>query len=1302
MKGVAIALGALLAVAAPALLLGLPDPPPGPPAPRIRLVPQSSDDRLEDIYISRDSSRLVTHDRGFSPRLWDPRAGRLLSVLSGHEDTIGYVASVADGSQLLTVSESEIRLWDLVYGDTVDQFKTEDYDLAVAELDGTGKRMAIGTWDGVVLVRDVGSESYELLPFGFLKVHDLEFEAQSGALVAVHAGGGVALWERGAQEPKWSVFVSEMPARWVSFSADGSKVLVTTLDNTALTLDSRTGETLWNVPHFVASKGFSPTTLMSAIFVNDGQERVLTAAESGDLEIRDLETGEILRRMTGHDGAIREIRVTEDGKRVATAGDDNTIRFWEVATGEELPYMDQPVVPTAGTFAADGSAFWMGYVDGSIRRHDLPSGDVGREFEGAVGQPLAFQALDDGRFWHDEGWRSTIYRLPDPGQAPVVIDSDGPVAISRDGRRIGFFRNRSGTTSYIVFDGEDGSGLYQYDAYRTGIFSADSQTLLLWDEGREVLLVEPEDGDPIAAWTWPEETEITNVAISPDGQWVASTGHLDDTAIVWNGRTGESLVTVGGVESYVSLVAFSASSQLAFVGDGDVVAVVRLPSGEPVLDLTMGDPEGGVVNAEFSPDDRYLAVAKQEMILVFDLEQPDAEPWVLREAMLPWADAFWSADSTRLLVLRQNLVEEWDVRNRDLVQTLPLEDVANDAGYWRERDVIYTIDATGGLGIWGPKPLVSTTAGNKLGAFVTKNDESWLVLDGDGRYDASNPNDVTGAAYVYRFEGGLEPIDVPQLKAQFYEPGLLGKLVGSDRSPRRPVPELQQLRLYPDLTVTPGKSALRVNVGLKERDGGGLGQVLVYLNGKEVLRRPGAGYFTLDLAAYERFLLPETFLPEGRGNELQVVATNDAGDLRGRPVTLDVGVPENLRAPDVTLFGLFVGAGDYVGSYGDLQAPPDDAVAMESALRQAAGRLLGSRVKMTLLTTRPGHERPTRRAILDWLKQTATQANSTDIVLVFMAGHGVSRLGEVSDYFFLTPDADPAEMNAVVASTAAVSGEELREGLSQIPANKQVVILDTCHSGSAEVALLSTARSVSGDYRRAWEAIRDATGTWLLAGAAADQKSYEAPSVDHGLLTYSLLEPIDRLTEDALRRGEGGDLFLDVERWLSYAVARVDSLKTELRIPGAQQPQFRRNDSDRSFDLGTIDESFRGSVGLVPPKPIVLVGEFDMDKLDPLGLEDSIRAAAGESTKLKLWPEVRKHPGVFRVAGSYEVAEERIVLKLYLQRFDDKAVVSNIEVVELEAQVSELGQLARRVIEQVEARVEQLEAKPVGVGQSSG
>ena len=112
-------------------------------------------------------------------------------------------------------------------------------------------------------------------------------------------------------------------------------------------------------------------------------------------------------------------------------------------------------------------------------------------------------------------------------------------------------------------------------------------------------------------------------------------------------------------------------------------------------------------------------------------------------------------------------------------------------------------------------------------------------------------------------------------------------------------------------------------------------------------------------------------------------------------------------------------------------------------------------------------------------------------MLVYLAGHGVTHGGQDGDWYYLTADAQSGDLaDSAVRKQVSMSSAELTELLKAAPAQKQVLILDTCHSGRV-VEKLTEKRDVPGSQVRALERVKDRTGMHVLAGCAADSVSYE-------------------------------------------------------------------------------------------------------------------------------------------------------------------------------------------------------------------
>jgi hypothetical protein len=145
---------------------------------------------------------------------------------------------------------------------------------------------------------------------------------------------------------------------------------------------------------------------------------------------------------------------------------------------------------------------------------------------------------------------------------------------------------------------------------------------------------------------------------------------------------------------------------------------------------------------------------------------------------------------------------------------------------------------------------------------------------------------------------------------------------------------------------------------------------------------------------------------------------------------------------------------------------------------------------------------------------------------------------------------------------------------------------------------LANGRDLSPDQIRAIEFLKDATGSWILMGRAADAVSYEANRYAQGLLTYALLEGMQGQALDEDR--------VEVARLFAFAQRQVVDLAKG--IGGIQQPLLSAP-KGQTFPIGLLTTEARKEIRLAMPKPQLLRARaLDDNDLDGLKLEPALRA----------------------------------------------------------------------------------------------
>jgi len=558
-------------------------------------------------------------------------------------------------------------------------------------------------------------------------------------------------------------------------------------------------------------------------------------------------------------------------------------------------------------------------------------------------------------------------------------------------------------------------------------------------------------------------------------------------------------------------------------------------------------------------------------------------------------------------------------------------------------------------------------SGRELATIIPVGYRNWVCIAPNGLFDAS-----PGAMELMYFSFGRETIELEQLKERYYEPGLMQKLLGFSDDPLRSVEGFDSVALYPVVSLELDTLAHELKIKLSPRNGG-LGKVSVFVNGKEVIEdaNPPQGFerkrstaLSVNLALYSRYFL------QGSLNTISVRAYNEAGWLRSpvhsvayRPRfaqskgTGNNSVPSTTFQPtrDAALYAIIVGTANYAGTKLDLKFPGKDAEAMAQAIRQAGSQLFGAdSVFIRLLTTdtTDANLHPTKANIRAAFEDFKNQAKAEDILLVYLSGHGVT-YGDAdrAQFYYLTQDIASENLSDEgIRSAHAISSGDLTKWINDIPAQKQVMILDACNSGRVVEALESGTKSLNSTQIRALDRMKDRTGMFVLAGSAADKVSYEASQYGQGLLTYSLLEWMKY-------RALEGDSTVDVVRLFEYARDRVPKLASE--IGGIQTPTMATPNSG-GFAVGLINE--RVEIPLPQMKPVFIRNVFQNEDSfdDELGLgqalADYFRSVTAKGAQAGLiYVDVSEYKNAYSLKGLYGVAGDAVAVRARL--FKGKTVV---------------------------------------------
>jgi RNA polymerase sigma factor (sigma-70 family) len=312
----------------------------------------------------------------------------------------------------------------------------------------------------------------------------------------------------------------------------------------------------------------------SVVFSPDGKT-VATASHDMTIRLWDVASGKELRQFRGHHGAVLTVAFSPDGKLLASGSQgDPMVRLWQVNSGKDFRQLQghQGGV-TCVAFYPDGKILASGGQDHVIRLWKVATGQEIRQFIG------------------HQGGVQTVAFSPDGKSLASGENSDNTIRLWEvaTGKEFQQLRAHKGMVYRVTYS-VDGKVLAS---------SGEDQTIRLWDvaKRKEIRqLLRPQAGEN--AWA-------TGLAFAPDGKTLASGGG-ERTIVVWELGTGKVLRELKGHQS--------ASLAVAFSPDGRTLASAGADQTVRLWDVTAGQeihpPQGHqhtVCSVAFSPDGRILA-----------------------------------------------------------------------------------------------------------------------------------------------------------------------------------------------------------------------------------------------------------------------------------------------------------------------------------------------------------------------------------------------------------------------------------------------------------------------------------------------------------------------------------------------------------------------------------------------------------------------------------------------------------------------------------------------------------------------
>ena len=349
--------------------------------------------------------------------------------------------------------------------------------------------------------------------------------------------------------------------------------------------------------------------VFSAAFSPDGKS-LASASLDNTVRLWNIANGKPLATLHGHEESVYSVAFSPDGKTLVSASEDKTVRLWDAASGKPLSILrgHEKSVQSAA-FSPDGKTIASVSEDKTVRLWNVASGEQLAALRGHEESVYSVAFSPDGKTLASGSLDNTM-RLWDvaSGKPLSILRAHGgsvsSVAFSPNGRTLA---SGSGDKTVRLWDVASGKNLSTLRGHEGAIysvaFSPDGKTLVSGSLDKTMRLWDVVSGKPLAILR-EHEGAVFSVAFSPNQRALVSASK-DKTVRLWDIARDKPLVTLRGHERSVTSVAFSPDGKTLASGSWDDSVQLREVASGKLLATLLGHEEP-VYGVAFSPDGKTL------------------------------------------------------------------------------------------------------------------------------------------------------------------------------------------------------------------------------------------------------------------------------------------------------------------------------------------------------------------------------------------------------------------------------------------------------------------------------------------------------------------------------------------------------------------------------------------------------------------------------------------------------------------------------------------------------------------------
>jgi len=1058
-----------------------------------------------------------------------------LIIRQGHSAAINEIIYSPDGNYIFSASDDKtIKMWDVKSGIDIKSFNGHTHPVKCIAITSSGNKIISGDADGKIIVWDVNNKDE---PIHFIQGHEgavNTIEVYENNLFFLSGGKDeiIKKWDINTGKPEKSIEAATSEIRAISIHPNQQTAVVggqKTNDVELIIVDLENGNKTDDILNYYKNSGLTKAYIYGVL--------------SGFSIATNIAKGNIGKDML--DFFIIDysnIAFMKDGKTVLIS--QNMYMPMAAAKDEEEETGNSTV--SLVNISPDGKKFvnpkkpkrWMiAYSNArAVFNDDQTKIILNKKYSINV-YDMEKAEFPDGKLKEVQGYEPPLVKEFKGGSVAwlnsIAMSPDYKTAASSDDQH-----------SIKLWDMETGRIFRKLEGFVRPALSVDAMPdgkhILVGSERKNMTMWDITTGRLVREFD--RSPTINQIDISNNGKYIATTSPGTSFFKVWNFKSGRLLKSILEKNKEFTWVKFSGNPNEIYAKykstDDAGIGMSMLKSDDDVrlYDRKTGKSKKVKGETKVSLEDKY-----------------DYKDYHVS----------WDGYSLRLIKGDRVVIKDNQIG------------LITDACFSKDGKYLITTNRQGEI------TLYNITEKKKVASMCLINNSDYITYTPDYYYTSSKNASM---AIAFKDDGNILPLEQVELK--FNRPDIVaerlgyasGKLVASYRSAYKK--RLKRLGFTEDnLEGSYNLPTVKINYekipyvtksqnfslpiaadGNRQE----LKKIHVYVNDVPVFGSKGMDIGSESLQSWSETI--DLQLSSGI-NEIKISAINKSG-LESITESFEIKYVGAYYKP--CLYLVTIGVSDYKQSNYNLTFASKDASDLINTLKNSSS--FENVYHKALI-----NDRATKANILD-LKKFLSEANIDDVVLIFIAGHGV--LDDEYNYYFATH-----EMDFSNPAGKGLPYEDLQEILDGIKSRNKALFMDTCHSGELDedeiedansevqqtgaVAFRSTGKLVKMKEnsfglentlelsKTLFGDLKKGTGATVISAAGATEFALEGVNSSNGLFTSCILQGIET------RRA-------DLNRDRKYSITEIQQYVTEQVVrlsDGKQVPTSREENLKRDFTI---------------------------------------------------------------------------------------------------------------------------------------